>query len=343
MTGPVYVDWAITTRCNLDCRHCVGMEAGETTREEALKITREIIDLAPRWVILEGGEPLMRPDLTEVGSMIHRAGIDIFLITNGNAFTDERLKELVSFQPKVLFSIDGADAEVYEYTKLGASFDVAREWAKKCAEAGIFHGITTVLSKLNLGQIKDLMKLTEELGGQRIFFLPLKPFGEGKAARQYAEQNMLSPEEHEQAVKEIYSYQGSLDVFYDEPFMWNLSRKHGFDLDESDSGITIPEVEGCAAAYSLYIQTTGTVRPCMFCDEELDFGNASREPLAEIWERMRNSATITGWFDQSARKGTCGECDQFATCGGCLARTLKMTGDVLEADPSCPLALQLTR
>jgi len=343
VTGPIYVDWAITTRCNLDCLHCVGMEEGETSHEEAIKIAREIIALKPRWIILEGGEPLMRPDLTEIGTMFRDAGIEVFLITNGNAFTEEKLRELVSYSPKILFSIDGATQEVYEYTKRGASFDVAREWARKCADAGIFHGITTVLSKTNLGQMGDLIKLTEDLGGERVIFLPLKPFGEGEITKSYYEEQLLSPQEHEDAIKEVYGSGTSLDIFYDEPFLWNLSRKHGFSLEEDDSGVTIPDIEGCAAAYSLYIQTSGSVRPCMFCQEDLNFGNATREPLAEIWERMRNSATITGWFDQSLRKGTCGECPQFSSCGGCLARTLKLTGDLLEADPSCPLAVKLAQ
>ena len=63
MTGPIYVDWAITSVCNLNCRHCVGMEQGELSSEEATKIASDIIGLSPKWVILEGGEPLLRNDL----------------------------------------------------------------------------------------------------------------------------------------------------------------------------------------------------------------------------------------------------------------------------------------
>src|SRR3989304_6917343 len=114
-----------------------------------MKITCEIIGLSPKWVILEGGEPLMRPDLPEVGRMLKESGIEVFLITNGNAFTEEKLKELATFSPKILFSIDGADAATYEYTKTGASFETAKEWARRGAEVGLFHGITTVLSRMN--------------------------------------------------------------------------------------------------------------------------------------------------------------------------------------------------
>jgi len=338
MTGPMYVDWAITSACNLNCRHCIGMEEGELTHDEAIKIANDIIGLSPRWVILEGGEPLLRNDLHQIGGMFKKGGTDVFVITNGNAFSQDRLQKLASFSPKVLFSIDGADAAVYEYTKRGAKFEVAKEWAAQCAALGIFHGITTVLSRLNLGQVRELIQLTEDLGGQRIIFLPLKPFGEDEVSRGYYQQYALTPKEQEEVVKEIYSYGSNLDIFYDEPFLWNLSAKHGFPLSKADSGITIPEIKGCAASYSLYIQTSGSVRPCMFSFEELTFGNAAQEPLEDIWLRMRQSEVLTRWADQSMRKGACGKCQQFESCRGCLARTTKLLGDALETDPCCPFA-----
>ncbi|MFC1987830.1 radical SAM/SPASM domain-containing protein [Chloroflexota bacterium] len=341
MNGPIYVDWAITSKCNLDCRHCVGMEGGELTHDEAIKITNNIIGLSPRWVILEGGEPLLRPDLHEVGKMFKKAGIDVFVITNGNAFNQDKLQEVASFSPKVLFSIDGADAAVYEYTKRGAKFEIAREWAAQCATLGMFYGVTTVLSKLNLGQVRELIQLTESLGGKRIIFLPLKPFGKDEVSRRYYQQYALTPKEQEEAIKEIYGSGSSLDIFYDEPFLWNLSAKHGFTVSNVDSGITIPEMQGCAASYSLYIQTSGSVRPCMFSPEELTFGNAAREPLGDIWQRMVQSETLTRWADQGARKGACGKCQHFESCRGCLARTMKLLGDPLETDPGCPLLSSL--
>ncbi|MDD4860261.1 MAG: radical SAM protein [Dehalococcoidales bacterium] len=338
MKTPVYVDWAITSVCNLNCRHCVGMEKGELTHEQAVKIADEIVSLAPRWVILEGGEPLLRPDLSEIGGKFQRAGIDVFVITNGNAFTEERLEQLATFSPKVLFSIDGANAAVYEFTKRGANFETAKKWAQRCAGRGIFHGITTVLSRLNLTQVRGLMRLAENLGGKRIIFLPLKPFGKDEFARGYYEQYALTSQEQEVAVREIYGGKSKLDIFYDEPFVWNLSRRHGFTMSSADSGITIPEVQGCAASCSLYIQTDGSVRPCMFAAEDLTFGNATRESLGDIWSRMSSSEIITSWADQVQRKGACRECPQFVSCRGCLARTTRLLGDPLSADPCCPLA-----
>jgi len=314
------------------------MEEGELTHDEAIKIAKDIIKLAPKWVILEGGEPLMRPDIFELGRMFHRAGIDIYPITNGNAFTEKKLEELVAFSPKILFSIDGADAEVYEYTKVGAKFDEVQRWMKKCAEKGIFHGITVVLSRLNVGQIDALVKMTEDLGGKRMIFLPLKPFAEDKTSVAYYKKNALSPEEQEAAIKKVYSLKTGLDIFYDEPFLWNVAAAQRISLNTSDSGITIPEVQGCASAYSLYIQSNGDVRPCMFTHEALTFGNAAREPLEKVWQRMQSSDILVNWANQKERKGACGKCDKFNSCRGCLARTMRLTGDPLQSDPCCPLA-----
>ncbi len=339
MTSPVYVDWAITRVCNLKCRHCVGMEAAELDHEEAVRTAREIISLAPKWVILEGGEPLLRRDLPQIGGMFRDAAIQVFVITNGNAFTEKRLRDLAAFSPRVLFSIDSANAVDYEYVKRGAKFETATKWARRCADLGIFYGITTVLTRLTRGQVKDSIRLTESLGGKAIIFLPLKPFFGDADTDSYYAQNALSPQEQEAAVRDIVSIPTTLEIFYDEPFLWNLSAKYGFSPSKSDSGITIPQVRGCAAAHSLYIQTDGSVRPCMFSPPSLTFGNAVKEPLPEIWRRMQRSPALTGWADQKSRIGACAACAQFESCRGCLARTTILRGDPLASDPCCPFAV----
>ncbi len=338
MTSPVYVDWAIAGACNLSCRHCTGIGAGELTPDEAMRVAKDVVSLAPSWVILEGGEPLLRKDLPRIGAMFREAGLDVFVITNGNAFTEKRLEGLASFSPQVLFSFDGATAGIYEYVKKGGKFETSLKWAARCADLGIFRGITTVLTRLTRGQVRDSIRLTESLGGKSIIFLPLKPFGDDPVSRSYYEQYALSPFEQEAAAKEIYGCPSRLEIFYDEPFLWNLSVKHGFSLSRYGGGITIPEVKGCAASYSLYIQTDGSVRPCMFCPHSLTFGNAAKEPLPDIWRRMGSSPVLAGRAEQKSREGACARCPEFESCRGCLARTTMLLGKPLASDPGCPFA-----
>ncbi len=338
MSKPIYVDWAITNRCNLHCRYCVGMEEAELSPAQAAKVARDIVALGPRWVILEGGEPLLRPDFAEIGGLLRRGGLDVYVITNGNAFTEEKLEMLASFSARVLFSIDGAEADTHARLKGRARLDLAVRWARSCAARGLFYGLTSVLSRLNRAQATGLIRLAEELGGREIIFLPLKPSGSDAPALAYYRAHALSPREQEEVVRELYSYPTRLSIFYDEPFLWNLAARHGVSLSRADGGITIPEVTGCAAAYSLYIQTKGDVRPCMFAPAALSCGHAATENLADIWQRMQASPMLQGWADQRARRGACGTCAEFARCRGCLARTYHLCRDTQGADPACPLA-----
>lgn len=60
---PYFIDWAITRRCNLNCLHCRGMTERELSTEEARRVIEGIAALEPGWVIIEGGEPLLHPDI----------------------------------------------------------------------------------------------------------------------------------------------------------------------------------------------------------------------------------------------------------------------------------------
>ena len=64
--SPALVDWAITPKCNLSCQHCRGMAKEELSSERARELVTEIAELKPGWVIVEGGEPLLRADLFEL-------------------------------------------------------------------------------------------------------------------------------------------------------------------------------------------------------------------------------------------------------------------------------------
>jgi radical SAM protein with 4Fe4S-binding SPASM domain len=338
MTQPLYIDWCLTNSCNLNCEHCVGMEIGQMNTEQIMRVAEEVAALKPKWVILEGGEPLLSEEIYGVGGYLRDRGIDSYIITAGNAFTEEKLARLTKFSPKMLFSIDGTDAATYEEIKRGASFDTALQWAARCADVGIFCGVMVVLSKKNVGQLREFIRLTERLGGERIFFLPLKPFNGDDWSKEYYRENALTAEEQGAAIREAYATDTKLEIFYDEPYLWSMADKHGFQISQGDSGVTIPELTGCAASHSLYIQTDGDVRPCMFCPPELSFGNAAEEPLADIWERMQRSDILCGWSDRQRRHGACSTCHLFESCRGCLSRTFILTGDSTASDPCCPLS-----
>jgi len=195
---------------------------------------------------------------------------------------------------------------------------------------------SSIILQLLTVAVPHLEKLKKE--GERVFFLTLKPFCGDARSDDYYREYALSAAEHDAAIREAYTTDTQLEIFYDEPYLWSMAEKYGFQISQSDSGITIPELTGCAASHSLYIQTDGDVRPCMFSPSELSFGNVARESLGAVWERMQTSDVLTGWHDRERRHGACASCQLFESCRGCLARTFLLTGDCTASDPCCPLS-----
>ena len=87
---PYTISWNLTQRCNLRCAHCYlsafpGADASrELSTGECFRVVDEIAAVNPDvLLILTGGEPLLRPDLFDLGSYASQKGFTVVLGTNG--------------------------------------------------------------------------------------------------------------------------------------------------------------------------------------------------------------------------------------------------------------------
>lgn len=96
--------WECTLRCNLRCRHC-GSDckqdsmAKDMPGEDFMKVLDRIAaqtDPHKVFVIVTGGEPLVRTDIERWGAEIYRKGFPWGMVTNGFALTEKRLERLKS-------------------------------------------------------------------------------------------------------------------------------------------------------------------------------------------------------------------------------------------------------
>ena len=329
---PYFIDWAITGKCNLSCRHCRGVPNSELSTERARRLIAEIAGLKPGWILIEGGEPLLRQDLFELLGLMRKQQLEAHLVTNGILLTPQILTTLKQLEVKVMISIDGATAATYESVRGGASFEKVVEQAHNCARGGLLEAIVFTILKRNYTEIPAIFKLAVSVGVPKITLIGLKP------CHDYSGE-LLSPQEYREAVKLACqaARETGVEFFFDEPFFWATVKELGLTVHRPavDAGIVISSTSACAFGEYLFIESTGEVKPCSFAP--LILGNINEKPLGEIWSEMLVSPFLHQIKDPHTMTGYCLDCQYLADCKGCRSRTFFLNGDWFASDPACPL------
>ncbi len=312
------------------------MPEGDLSTERARKLIDEIAELKPGWVIIEGGEPLLRDDLFELLSLMRQRQLEVHLITNGMLISPQILATLKQLGVKLMISIDGATPETYQSIRHGASFEKVVQSARECVKEGLLEAINFTVLKRNYTEIPGIFELAASIGVPKITFIGLKPC-EGYPLE------LLSPQEYEKAISFVCqaSLKTGIECFFDEPFFWAVVRELGLTahLPAESTGILLPSTSACIFGEYLFIETNGDVKPCSFAPMTL--GNVNEKPLGSIWAEMLSSPFFQQLKDCKTRTGSCQSCQYLEDCKGCRSRTYILTGDWFAADPCCPLSLKL--
>ncbi|MBN1591828.1 MAG: radical SAM protein [Candidatus Coatesbacteria bacterium] len=331
LDNPHLIDWAITNRCNLKCVHCRGMAQEELDSETLLSVAEEIPALNPGWVILEGGEALLRDELWDIIDILHRRGIRLYLISNGMLLNRMSVERLAESAVRLMISIDGADRGSYESTRIGASFSRLRESVALAGEFGILDSCPVTIGKHNLHEVSNIFRFVKELGYSKITILGLKP------CQNYSEY-ALTGAQYRELFKELIGLRESvgMDMYVDEPFFKPFLLEEGISFErEAEDGILVPDLSRCVFGEYIFIETDGAVRPCTFAP--VSMGSVKGSTLTALWKEMQDSQLVSEVRDRERRSGACRICRHIDDCGGCRSRAFALTGSWTASDPSCPL------
>jgi len=264
------VTFGVTNRCGYRCWHCynTGRQQRDMTLDEVRRITRQLSDLGSVMVTLSGGEPLLRKDLEEIAASFDDRSC-LMLNTTGSGLTEKRagaLKKAGLFAIGV--SLDSLDPEEHD-RKRGrrGAFRTALLALRLASEAGLYPYIVTVASRelLSEGNFTRFMEFAGASYAREVHLL--EPCPTGRLAGR--DDIVLRPAERER----ILRYQREVAAREDLPVLST------FLYLES------PKAFGCGAGLTyLYIDGSGEVCPCNLIP--LSFGNALKEPLARILDRM---------------------------------------------------------
>ena len=113
----------LTTRCNLNCRHCFintpvndrKARQEELSTDEVIGVLDEVAAEGCLWLLLTGGEPFVRPDFLEIYEHAKKKGFLVIVFTNGTKITPEAARFLSQNPPfSIEVSLYGATQHVYE-------------------------------------------------------------------------------------------------------------------------------------------------------------------------------------------------------------------------------------
>jgi pyruvate-formate lyase-activating enzyme len=117
--APKKEDWSllvpVTHRCNLDCSICFVPRRSQQDMPVA-RFTRIIDQTEVPWIVMSGGEPTLRPDLTDLIVATRRAGKFAAMNSNGVLLSDRDLVRRLADAglEYVLLSFNGASDSIYQ-------------------------------------------------------------------------------------------------------------------------------------------------------------------------------------------------------------------------------------
>lgn len=301
-----------TFRCNLRCAHCYcNLPLNDKdAREKELK-AKEIFDILDQiaeagclWLLITGGEPLVREDFLDIYTYAKKKGFIITLFTNGTLLTPQIADYLAEWPPfAVEITLYGITKETYEkVTQTPNSFERCVRGINLLLQRKIPLRLKTMVMKLNQDQVWQIKEYAEELGVEFRFDSVLNPRLDG--SKDPCDLR-LSPEE----VVEL-----------------DLADKKKFtQWQEFSSKFREPvgsdKLYYCLAGISsFHIDPYGKLSVCMMSRfQNCDLHNNS---FREMWNHR-----IPQFLDlKPVRSYPCGECDLISLCGQCPGSAWLETG-----------------
>lgn len=282
---PSYLIASITSSCNLHCVGCYSRANNATvdcepsrqlTEDEWFRIFREASELGISFVLLAGGEPMLRYDVMESAGKMQDMLFPIF--TNGTFMNDkifdllDKCRNLIS-----VISIEG-DREVTDARRGEGIYDLTVSKMDELHRRGIIYGVSVTVTKENIGEVfsDDFLDLMRSRGCKAVFFIEFVPVSDEAAE--------LAPDDADRAFMEE-----RLDLLRSEK---DDMMYIAFPGDEKSSG-------GCLAAGRgfFHINSHGGAEPCPFSAySDINVKDTSvREALqSNLFTKLREEDILSG-------------------------------------------------
>lgn len=298
----------------------------EMTTDEVLRAMDKIHEAGVKYLIVAGGEPLMRRDIYPL--LEHARGLfrEVTLLTNGTLIDQKIAAKIAVCAHLVQVSLDGPDEETNRQIRGSGSFARAVRGIRLLRATNANVLIVCTLTRINIQKLPEMARLAQNLDaelGSSIFLAT----GHGAC-----NEKCLSP-----------AWQDLMRDFRDEIFQ--LNRIGEIDGSQYTATSNLRIGLSCGSGTQLIsVAPDGTVYPChVFHKPEFAVGNILSS--VNLTEMLNKSRVIKQFRDLDVEhKIPCLKCDVRYFCrGGCIAQGFASSGKLEGRDKFCPLFRRVFR
>jgi radical SAM protein with 4Fe4S-binding SPASM domain len=306
-----------TFRCNLDCVHCYVNEpahdAAEKAREMSLErlkgLVDEIVEEGCLFLLITGGEALLRPDFPELYLHAIRRGLLVTVFTNGTLVTDRLADLFAEHRPeRVEITLYGMTKGTYDrVTRVPGSFEKCLAGIRRLVERGVPLTLKTMALTWNQHEVGEMEEYARSLGLDFRFDSSLNPRVDCGANRN-----------------------GELQLDPERALQLDLGNKDRLeDLRRFCERFASPDVErdtehvyNCGAGQSSFtVDPHGRLQMCQLSRRSFHDVNAGR--FADGWHGLFPMLRERTWQTNAV----CRHCNLLPLCGSCPGAAEMETGD----------------
>ena len=268
-----YLRISVIDRCNLSCFYCTpvaddcrSVMGDALNLDELVRIVRAAAAFGISKIRLTGGEPLLRPDLTElVANIAAIPGItDISLTTNGALLNQLARPLAAAGLNRVNISLDSLQTEAFHRITRGGKLENTLTGLQAAFEAGLTPvKINVVLLKeINDGEIADFARLTldQDIHVRFIEFMPITG-------------DRHNWKKHYQPIDVALAHCAAIAPLEvaESPENGGPARYFRFKGGKGNIGFISPLSQHfCGDCNRLRVTAQGKLRACLFSQEEID-------------------------------------------------------------------------
>ena len=302
--------WECTLRCDLHCRHCgsdckMQPEQADMPLADFLRVLDSIAaktDPHRIFVIVTGGEPLMRRDLEQCGQAIDERGFPWGMVTNALHLTPQRFRSLRQAGLRTMtISLDGLEQDHNWMRGNAQSFRmVSQAIDMLVSEPDFVFDIVTCVNRRNyphLDEIRDFL-IQKGVARWRLFSV----FPVGRAAQD--PDMRLTPDEFRGLFRFIRQTRQERRIRADygcEGFLGNLEGEVRNRFFSCQAGVTVGSV-----------MADGAIAACASIRADYNQGNIYEDDFLDVWEHRYQPHRNHDWM----RRDECACCRFFRYCRG---------------------------